>query len=100
MIAIVLILLCCISLYWAYKTTGMNRWFIALGSALAAGAIILILSIYFGLQTNCGAKYDPDLGCLNVLPSWWVSLGLGMLLVSVVLSLAVLYLSFRRKKSA
>lgn len=99
MIPIVLIALLCISLYWAYKTPSLKRWFIALGSVLLVGAITFLLDLYYGLQTNCGAKYDPDLGCSNVLPSWWVGLGLGMLLVSVLLSLVILYLSFRRKKS-
>lgn len=99
MIAILLIVLFCMSLYWAHKTPGMKRWFIALSSTLVVGAITLLLDIYYGAQTNCGAKYDPDLGCSRVLPSWWVSLGLGMLLLSVLLSVAALYLSFKRSKS-
>jgi hypothetical protein len=99
MIAIFLIVLFCISLYGAHKTLSMRRWFIALSATLLVGAITFILSIVYGVQADCGAKYDPDLGCLNALPSWWVSLGLGMLLLSVLLSIVILYLSFKRMKS-
>lgn len=63
-----------------------KRWFVTLFSVLAVGAVDLAVHLYLGTQKNCGALYDQDVGCMQILPSWLIILGLGALFLATTLS--------------
>jgi hypothetical protein len=63
-----------------------------------AGAIDLALHVYFLNKNSCGADYDPDIGCLNLLPGWATDLGIVLLVAAILLSSLIIFTPARRDK--
>jgi ABC-type transport system involved in cytochrome c biogenesis permease subunit len=90
-------LLIIVALFIALKNH--SRWHLLkiLGVILTVGILDFALHLYFLQKTNCGAQYNSDIGCLDVLPEWFTVLGLILLAVATIVSLLIISLSMRDK---
>jgi hypothetical protein len=93
------ILLIVAALYLSAKQPSRRYLLKALFVVVLLGFIDFILHIYYLLENNCGSKYDPDIGCLNVLPGWLTELGMLLLLVAILISIASIILAVRDRSN-
>ena len=62
-----------------------------------AGIVVVATHLYFLHTTTCGDRYDSDIGCLDVLPGWVTILGMGLFLLSVIVSIVIILMPARNK---
>ena len=68
-------------------------------SVLVLGFNNLVIDMSLTGKTDCGSYFEPDIGCSNILPGWFVLFSLGLLLLAIVISLYMI-IKFRRKTQA
>ena len=65
-------------------------------SILVLGFNNLIIDLSLTGKTDCGSYFEPDIGCSNILPGWFVPFSLGLLLLAIAFSLLI-SIKFRHK---
>ncbi len=81
----------------ATKLSSKNKLLRILIAVLIVGSTDFALHIYYMYKTTCGARYDSDIGCLDVLPGWLMELGFGLFIAAVILAIVLIFLPTRKQ---
>lgn len=73
-------------------------WLISLAVPAIVGATMLALNVYYGSRTDCGALYNPDIGCAQVLSSWTVIAGILSFFILCTVSMSAVIAYFVSRK--
>ena len=96
MIIVFIALLISFGIYRGLTVKKARSYLWVLLSILALGFNNLIIDMSITGKTDCGSYFEPDTGCSNILPGWFVLFSLGLLLLATAISLYIT-IKFRRK---